>query len=264
MVIKIQLVKSIILEAVQETTYLKGRMDRHTQGVDNSLVADETAGEEDMTKRVLEHDFRTALELLKVIFVKYLHATAQTVGDNAIYYNDKTDDIVEFVLEVSRRYNGTLTDALARLSAKYVEDFIIKEWWLKTTNQKQAEPYVATLQEDVENIKRCFVLSSPIVPTIPYTQKLVAKVDGSELDGALTLEVGEDETLSYSIDDGAIDDIEARSSDPHILEIHRCQDWHAFTLRPVLPGIVTVKLWSRHSDKLEVNVEITVTEEEGV
>lgn len=262
MIIKIQIVKSIVLEAVQETTYLKGRMDRHTQGVDNSLVADETAGEEDLSKRVFEHDFRTALELLKVIFVRYLHATAQTIGDNVIYYSDKTDDIVEFVLEVSRRYNGTLTDALARLSAKYVEDFIIKEWWIKTTNQKQAEPYIATLQEDVENIKKCFVLSSPIVPKVPYTQTIVAKVDGSELGGSLTLEVGEDETISYSIDDGAIDDIEARSSEPSILEIHRCQEPHAFTLRPILPGIATIKLWSRHSDKVEVEVEALVTEEE--
>ena len=151
---------------------------------------------------------------------------------------------------------------LARLSAKYVEDFIIKEWWLKTTNQKQSEPYITTLQEDVENIKKCFILSSPIVPTVPYTKTLVAKVDGSELDGSLILEVGEDETLSYSIDDGVIDDIEARSSEPSILEIHRCQEPHAFTLRPILPGIAAIKLWSRHSDKVEVEVEVLVTEEE--
>lgn len=258
MIIKIQLVKSLILEAVQETTYIKGRMDRHTQNADNALFADETAGEEEVSIRIFEHDFRTGLELLKTIFVDHLHATAQTIGDNAIYYSDKSDDIVEFVLDVSKRYNGTMTDALARLCAKYIEDYIIKEWWIKTTNQKQAEYYIAMFQADAESIKKCFVLSSPSVPKIPYTQTLVAKVDGSNIGGALSMTTAEDVTLSYSIDDGAIDDVEARSDDPSILEVHRSHGSRAFVLHPVNTGVTAVTLFSRHSDKLKVETEVTV------
>lgn len=261
MIIKIQLVKSLILEAVQETTYIKGRMDRHTQNVDTALVADETVGEEEVSVRIFEHDFRTGLELLKTIFVDYLHATAQTIGDNAIYYSDKTDDIVEFVLEVSKRYNGTLTDTLARLSAKYVTDYMIYQWWLKTTNMKQAEPYAAALPQDEQNIRRCFVLCRPIVPTVPYTKSLVAKVDGSDFGGAITIPIDEDATLSYSIDNGAIDDIEARSGDPSILEVHRSDESRAFVLHPINTGVAVVTLFSRHSDKLKVETEVTVAKE---
>lgn len=263
MIIKFQLIKSLIIEAAEETTYLKGQIDKHTmQNASQAFVASETAGEEALSKRIFEHDFHTALELLKTIFIEHLAVSAQTIGDNAIYYNDKTDDIVEFNLEVSRRYNGTLTDTLARLCSKYVEDYIIQQWWLKTTNQKQSEPYVSMLQEDVLNIRKCFVLSRPLVPKVPYSSTLTAKVDGSEEDGAVTIRIDDMEvTLSYSIDDGAIDDIEARSSDTSILEVHRSQEPHAFWLKPINTGVATITLFSRHSDKLEVEVEATVAKE---
>ena len=263
MIIKFQLIKSLIIEAAEETTYLKGQIDKHTmQNASQAFVASETAGEEALSKRIFEHDFHTALELLKTIFIEHLAVSAQTIGDNAIYYNDKTDDIVEFSLEVSRRYNGTLTDTLARLCSKYVEDYIIQQWWLKTTNQKQSEPYVSILQEDVLNIRKCFVLSRPLVPKVPYSSTLTAKVDGSEEDGAVTIRIDDmDVTLSYSIDDGAIDDIEARSSDPSILEVHRSREPHAFWLKPINTGVAYITLFSRHSDKLKVEVEATVAKE---
>lgn len=263
MIIKFQLIKSLIIEAAEETTYLKGQIDKHTmQNASQAFVASETAGEEALSKRIFEHDFHTALELLKTIFVEHLAVSAQTIGDNAIYYNDKTDDIVEFSLEVSRRYNGTLTDTLARLCSKYVEDYIIQQWWLKTTNQKQSEPYVSMLQEDVTNIRKCFVLSRPLVPKVPYTSTLTAKVDGSEGNGAITIALEDkEETLSYSIDSGAIDDIEARSDDPSILEILRTPEPYTFSLNPVNTGVAIVTLFSRHSDKLKVEVEVTVAKE---
>lgn len=264
MIIRFQLIKSLIIEAAEETTYLKGQIDKHAQdGSSNqALIANETAGEEALSKRIFEHDFHTALELLKTIFVEHLSATAQTIGDNAIYYNDKTDDIVEFSLEVSRRYNGSLTDTLARLCAKYTEDYIIQQWWLKTTNLKQAEPYANMLQEDALNIRKCFVLSAPLVPTVPYTQSLTAKVDGSDEDGAVTLAVDDEgQMLSYSIDDGSVDDIEARSSDPSILEVHRCNVSHSFWLTPKNTGVAYVTLFSRHNDKLTVEIEVTVAKE---
>lgn len=261
MIIKFQILKSIVREAVQNATYIKGQIDKTTQNASNSVMQSETMGDETIHERTFTHDFDSALELLKTFFVDYLVPTAQTIGDNSIYYGNKTDDIVEFTLDVSRRYNGTLTDALARLSAKYVEDYIINEWWLKTTNVKQAEVYTAKLQSDEVAIRKCFILSAPKVPSTPYTKHLTAKVDGTDLDGAITLVVNEDATLSYSIDEGAIDDIEARSNDCRILEIHRCQEKYAFTLRPTNTGFTSVKLFSRHSE-LSVNVDVTIREEE--
>lgn len=262
MIIKIQIIKSVVMEAVKSTTYLKAKIDTAADEKAAKVSFNEAAGDDEVHERTLTHDFDTALEVLKTIFVDYLVPTPQTIGDNAIYYGSKTDDIVEFTLSVSRRYNGTLTDALARLSARYVEDYMIYQWWLKTTNLKQAEPYQATLASDEIAIRKCFVMSGPLVPNVPYSSTLTAKVDGSDTDGGVTIAVENDEvSLSYSIDDGAIDDIEARSSDPCILEVHRTQEPHTFWLRPLNTGVAYVTLFSRHSDNLKTEIEVTIAKE---
>ena len=262
MIIKIQIIKSVVMEAVKSTTYLKAKIDTAVDEKAAKVSFNEAAGDDEVHERTLTHDFDTALEVLKTIFVDYLVPTPQTIGDNAIYYGSKTDDIVEFTLSVSRRYNGTLTDALARLSARYVEDYMIYQWWLKSTNLIQAEPYQATLASDEIAIRKCFVMSGPLVPNVPYSSTLTAKVDGSDTDGGVTIAVENDKvTLSYSIDDGAIDDIEARSSDPCILEVHRMQEPHAFWLRPLNTGVAYVTLFSRHSDNLKTEIEITIAKE---
>lgn len=262
MIIKFQIIKSVVIEAVKSTTYLKAKVDSAADENAVKLGFNEAAGDDEVHENLLTHDFQTALEMVKTLLAEYLVPTAQSVGDNIIYYNDKDDDIVEFVLNASRRCNGTLTDTLARLVAKYVEDYMIFQWWTKTTNLKQAEIYQASLAVDEKSIRRCFVLSGPTLPTIPYTQHLTAKVDGSEEDGAVTIALeNKEETLSYSIDNGAIDDIEARSDDPSVLEIHRSPEPYTFSLNPVNTGVAIVTLFSRHSDKLKVEIEVTVAKE---
>lgn len=263
MIIKFQIVKSVIINEVKNATFLKAKMDGASDDRAIKMSFNEAAGTEDVHDQTLTHDFRTALEVVKTILADYIVSTEQSLGDNIIYYADKTDDIVEFTLEASRRCNGALTDTLARLVATYVEDYIIYKWWLKTTNLKQAEPYQASLSVDEQAIRRCFVLSAPTVPTVPYPTELIAKVNGEGVDGEITLEKGEEATLSYSINSGAIDDIEARSEDPSIVEIHRCIERRAFTLQPVNTGYCKVELWSRHSDKINFTCNVIVTEEEG-
>lgn len=262
MIIKFQIIKSVVIEAVKSTTYLKAKVDSAADENAVKVGFNEAAGDDEVHENLLTHDFQTALEMVKTLLAEYLVPTAQSVGDNIIYYNDKDDDIVEFVLNASRRCNGTLTDTLARLVAKYVEDYMIFQWWTKTTNLKQAEIYQASLAIDEKSIRRCFVLSGPTLPTIPYTQHLTANVDGSEEYGAVTIALeNKEETLSYSIDNGAIDDIEARSDDPSVLEIHRSPEPYTFSLNPVNTGVAIVTLFSRHSDKLKVEVEVTVAKE---
>lgn len=262
MIIKFQIIKSVVIEAVKSTTYLKAKVDSAADENAVKVGFNEAAGDDEVHENLLTHDFQTALEMVKTLLAEYLVPTAQSVGDNIIYYNDKDDDIVEFVLNASRRCNGTLTDTLARLVAKYVEDYMIFQWWTKTANLKQAEIYQASLAVDEKSIRRCFVLSGPTLPTIPYTQHLTAKIDGSEEDGAVTIALeNKEETLSYSIDNGAIDDIEARSDDPSVLEIHRSPEPYTFSLNPVNTGVAIVTLFSRHSDDLKVEVEVTVAKE---
>lgn len=263
MIIKFQIIKSLVVDAVKAATYLKGRVDSASDEKATKMSYEETAGNDETHEVVLTKDFDTALEVLKTFFVDYLVPTPQTIGDNAIYYKDKEDSVVEFTLSVSRRYNGTLTDALARLSAKYIEDYMTYQWWQRLGLQKQAEPYVNSLPADEMAIRKCFIMCAPSVPTVPYPTSLTAKVNGEGIDGGLTLTKGEDTTLSYSLNDGAVDDIEARSENPRIAEIHRCQERRAFIVRPINTGFCKIRLWSRHSDKLDFSCEIVVTEEEG-
>lgn len=263
MILKFQIIKSVVVDEVKRATYLKAKMDGAADDRAIKASFNEAAGDEDVHENTLTHDFQSALEITKVILADYLTPNTQTSGDNIIYYNNKTDDIVEFVLNVSRRCNGTLSDTLARLVAKYVEDYMIYQWWLKTTNLKQAEPYLSSLTFDEQNIRRCFVLSGPIVPAIPYTQNLTVKIDGSNNSGATTIGLDDgDATISYTIDDGAIDDIEAKSSDPSILEVNRSAEPKCFLLKPINTGVATITLFSRHSDSISSDTEITVTKEE--
>ena len=262
MIIKFQIIKSVVIEAVKATTYLKAKVDSAADEKAVKLGFNEAAGDDEVHENMLTHDFQTALEIVKTLLAEYLVPTTQSVGDNIIYYNDKDDDIVEFVLNASRRCNGTLTDTLARLVAKYVEDYMTFQWWTKTTNLKQAEIYQSSLVLDEQSIRRCFVLRGPSLPTVPYTKTLTAKVDGSEENGAITITLdNKEETISYSIDAGAVDDIEARSDDPSILEIQRTAEPYTFSLKPVNTGVATVTLFSRHSDNLKVEVEVTVAKE---
>lgn len=262
MIIKFQIVKSAVIEAVKNATYIKARIDSSADEKATKLSLQETAGTEEVHERMLTHDFQTALEMVKPIFVDYLTPTAQTIGDNVIYYSKKSDDVVEFTLDVSRRYNGTLTDALARFVAKYAEDYMIYQWWIKTNNQKQAEPYQAMIVLDEQNIRKCFVLSGPVLPTIPYTQHLTVKVDGTDGDGEVRIALGDEyTTLSYTIDDGAIDDIEARSSEPSIVEVHRAHEPHCFLLKSKNTGYAKVTLFSRHSDNIKTEVGIMIVKE---
>lgn len=262
MIIKIQIIKSVVIEAVKSATYLKAKVDSASDDKAIKLGFQEAAGDDEVHERTLTHDFQTALEVVKTILAEYLVPTSQTIGDNIIYYTDKTDDIVELTINASRRCNGTLTDTLARLTSKYIEDYMIFQWWLKTTNLKQAEPYQASLSIDEQSIRRCFVLSGPAVPTVPYTKTLTAKVDGSDTDGGVTISLSDGETsLSYEVDDGAIDDIEARCSDSSILEVQRCAEPHSFCLKPKNTGVVYLTLFSRHSDRVKIEIEITVAKE---
>lgn len=273
MIIKFQIIKSVIVEAVKVTTYLKAKMDGAADDRAIKASFQEAAGDEDAHEQVLTHDFQTALEMVKTILVDYLVPTENSMGNNIIYYNDTKDDIVEFTINASRRCNGTLTDTLARLVSKYVEDYMTSQWWLRTTNQKQAEPYQAYLATDEQSIRRCFVLSGPIFPTIPYTKTLTVKADGSSstsgdiADGsdgekttssAMTVLLGSETVLSYSIDDNAIDDIEAKSSDTTILKLGRNIEPHCFVMKAFNTGVATITLWSRHSDTLKAVVEVTV------
>lgn len=260
MVIKFQILKSLVVEAVKSATYLKGQVDRQAQNATAAVVASESIGDEEVHERALTREFQTAMEKLKTIYVDYINPTAQTIGDNVIYYDDIQDDIVKFTLVVSRRYNGTLTDALARLSAKYAEDWMLYQWWTMTSNLKQAEVYAAALQVDEAQIRKCFILSAPVVPQLAYPTNLAVPADGSDISGGLSLEVDGEASLTYDLNEGALDDIEAHSDNPRMVEIHRSTKEKTFIIIPHYPGTTTIRLFSRHNEDISFSCKATIKE----
>lgn len=263
MIIKFQIIKSLVIEAVKNATLVKGRFDE-AAGQSSKAAMGEAAGDDAAHNRLIDADFTTAMELLKTLFVDYIIPTPTTIGNNAIYYNTNSNDIVEFTLNVSRRYNGTLTDTLARLSAKFAEDYITFQWWARLGNAAMAQPSQAAFASDEQAIRRCFVMCAPSVPVIPYPTSVSVQINGEGASsGEMTVEKGEHNTLTYSIDNGAIDDIEARSDNPSVLAICRSERKATFCLEAIRTGIAVITLFSRHNEDIHEEISVTVTEEEG-
>ena len=135
------------------------------------------------------------------------------------------------------------------------------QWGIKTTNAKQAEPYQAALVKDESDIRKCFILSAPRVPTVKYPTSIPAKVDGTDAEGEITLRIDEDATVSYSLNDGSVDDIEARSEDAGIVSIERFAPPKTFVLHPLNTGVAKIRLFSRHSDNVYAEFTVIVSKE---
>ncbi len=169
MKIKFSITKSLVMESVKTETYLKGSIDDAANQGAAKLRYNETAGDIEAHERKLSKDFYHGVERLKSVFVDFFIPDHSSIGDNSIS-TETNDDLVNFVMELPRRFNGVLTDALANYASQYVEEFMIYQWWVSTTNTKQAEPYVSSMQDLENRIRKCFVISTPKVSSAKYEE----------------------------------------------------------------------------------------------
>ena len=126
------------------------------------------------------------VERLKAVYVDFFIPDHKTVGDNAIgsTYNSSTGD-ASIIINVQRRLNGALTDAIANYSQEYVEDYMCYQWWIGTGMQKQAEPYAALMRDLEERIKKTFTISTPMKSSAEYSSisGKICNDDGSDFTG---------------------------------------------------------------------------------
>jgi len=169
MKIKFDITKSLVFESVKTETYLKGSIDEAANQGAVKLRYNETAGDIEAHERKLEKDFTHGVERLKSIFVDFFIPDHSSIGDTSIS-TTTSGDKVSFVMELPRRFNGALTDALANYASQYVEEFMLYQWWVSTTNVKQAEPYVSSMQDLENRIKKCLVISTPKVSSSSYEE----------------------------------------------------------------------------------------------
>ena len=248
--INLTLRKSLILISVKNETFLRGQVEK---AADQKLITQayhEQAGDEAYQEAILSRGLYTNLEELKTHFSDYLTATGQSSADNI--YSEETGDNIVISLVVSDRFNTGYTNSLAKLSSKYIEESMLMDWW-KPINEKQSALYAQFVERDLAAIKRCFNKTAPVAPSYKYPTSL--SVNGSAID----LGVGEEHTVTYSISDGAIDDIEIRIEDASICQAGRTSE--GFTVIGKQLGHTFIQLYSRHNTELTQTIHVYVTDQ---
>lgn len=249
--IRLTLNKSLIAEAVKNETFHKGQLDK---AIDQKAIAaayHEQAGDDTYHERIIERSIASNLADFKSRLSDYLNASGQSSADNIVQTAEGNNIIL--TLSVTDRFNTSLTDALAKLASEYVINATLMDWW-RPINEKQSALYSQFLERNLSAIHRCFNKTAPAIPVAPYTSVLV--ITGSAID----IEVGEEHTVTYTISDGAIDDIEARVENKCICSIGRSED--GFTVIGRRRGHTTIELYSRHDEQLSQTVHVFVTNHE--
>lgn len=249
-IVRLTLDKSLIINSVKNETFLRGQV---VKAADEKLITEayhEQAGDEQYQEALLDRGFYTNLEELKTHFSDYLTSSGQSSADNI--YSEVDGSAVVIVLEVSDRFNRGYTNSLAKLSSKYIEESMLMDWW-KPINEKQSALYGQFVERDLAAIKRCFNKTAPVAPSYKYPTSL--NVNGSAID----IGVGEEHTVTYSISDGAIDDIEIVIEDTLICQAGRTHE--GFTVIGKQLGHTWIKLYSRHNEELAQIVHVYVTDQ---
>ena len=248
--ISLQFVKSAILDNVKSETFLRGQVEKAANEKAITEAYHEQAGDETYQNRLLNRGLYTNLGELKTHLSDYLTSSGQTSADNIT--ETENDGIITITLLVSDRFNTGYTDTLAKLCSKYIEEAMLMDWW-KPINEKQSALYAQFVERDLSAIKRCFNKTAPVAPSYKYPTTL--EVNGSAID----IGIGEERTITYSISDGAIDDIEIRIEDEHLISAGRTSE--GFTVIGRQLGHTYIQLYSRHNEELARTLHVYVTDQ---
>ena len=249
-IIHLTLNKPLIMNSVKNETFLRGQVIKAADGKLITEAYHEQAGDEAYQEAILNRGLYTNLEDLKTYLSDYLTSSGQSSADNI--YSDEEGDNIILSLVVSDRFNQSYTTSLAKLSSKYIEEAMLMDWW-KPINEKQSALYAQFVERDLASIKRCFNKTAPVAPSYKYPQSLI--VNGSAID----IGVGEEHTVTYTISDGAIDDIEIRIEDAHICQAGRTSE--GFTVIGKQLGHTYIQLYSRHNEELTDTIHVYVTDQ---
>ena len=248
--ISLQFIKSAILDNVKSETFLRGQVEKAANEKAITEAYHEQAGDETYQNRLLNRGLYTNLGELKTHLSDYLTSSGQTSADNIT--ETENDGIITITLLVSDRFNTGYTDTLAKLCSKYIEEAMLMDWGTPYI-EKKAYLYVQFVDRPIASIKRCFNKTAPVAPSYKYPTSL--SVNGSAID----IGIGEEHTVTYSISDGAIDDIEIRIEDTTICQAGRTAE--GFTVIGKQLGHTWIQLYSRHNTELTQTVHAYVTDQ---
>lgn len=252
--ITLTIIKSLVYESVKNETFKKGQFDKAVDPKNMATAAyHEQAGDENYHERILQRSFYASVEELKSHLSDYIVADGYTSADNSVTSSESGDNLI-ITLSVSPRFNSAYTQTLARVGAEYITNDMLFLWWTPI-NEKQAAFYSQIVERNLATIKRCFNKTAPVAPTYQYTTSLSVSVPGSAID----IGIGEEHTVTYTISDGAIDDIEIRVEDRKLIDAGRTQE--GFTVIGKQLGHTWIELYSRHDPDVKQTIHVYVTDQ---
>jgi hypothetical protein len=249
--IQLTIIKSLVIESVKNGTYKRGQFDKALDQKAMAAAYHEQAGDDEVDERLIQRALYSSVEEFKSHLYDYIVADGFSSADNSITSSDDGTNII-ISLNVSTRFNKAYTQTLARIGAEYITNDMLFLWWAPL-NEKLASFYSQLVERNLSAIKRCFNKTAPVAPTYRYTTSL--NVVGSAID----IGIGEEHTVTYSISDGAIDDIEVRIEDTHICQAGRTQE--GFTVIGKQLGHTYIQLYSRHDEQLTKTIHVYVTDQ---
>lgn len=249
MQIRLSLVLSVIVEAVKAETYFKGKADRATDEKASQLAYHETAGDDFTDERKIMRDIYTSCDTLRAFLSEYASGERSHTGDNITLLVDEPGDHILMTLDVSRRFNLTNTDALARKCSEFITYRATMLWWVPINGQ-HAQYYLQLLEQVKIDIPRFFIKTPPRPPRAAYTGEIKLSVN------ALTLAEGETGRVGMEIDDWCADDIELRTDNPDIALGERRDK--GFTVVARHKGTCDIVAYSRHNTDICRVLRVTV------
>lgn len=249
--VKLHIITSLIIEAVKAETYIRGAVIKASDDKTNAMVYQTQAGDETVHERKLRRNLFSATEELKTYLSDYLEIIGNASGDNNIdAILNEQNETLDIELIVSSRFNKSYTDSLARLCSRFIEDTMCIMWY-RAVDPNQAQVYTISLDTTKNAIQRCFNKLPPNMPAIPYTYQVMLDVT------ECTLEPNQRQKVHYTIDDDAIDDILAKSSDTSIASVERTGS-KIFSIYSHLAGEAVITIYSKHREEIHNTVNVTV------
>lgn len=172
MKIKLNLSKTEILQLVKAKTHKKGAADLALNG-DKAVkqAYNEQASDDPNDVFLLMSSLRSSLDAFKSYLSDYIVSDGSVSADNITDTLSDDNESFELSLDVSERFNVSMTQPLADLGSRFIENSMLMTWFA-TIAPSDAKVYSELLEANKADISRCFLKVRPDVPSHDFPTKI--------------------------------------------------------------------------------------------
>lgn len=159
--LKIEIIRSVIIDAVKTDTHIKGTIDKSLDERASRAAYNETAGDEAYHERKIDRTITASAENLVAEISDMLSGNAE------VQANFDDSEKIKISVGVDARFNTSFAPTLARLSSEYITNYVLVLWWGAITNgQNQVQFYTQLSNSYLNSIRKCFNKMAPAAPQI--------------------------------------------------------------------------------------------------